>query len=252
MTRVTSVLNQKGGVMKSNIIINLAYGLAKLGKGVLVIDLDQQCNTTSKYLKNEVLTSETITDYFKGEIPNLPIYKTDYNVDLVPASLDLAVATSRVRILDIKLQRGIEAIKDNYDYILIDTNPSITELTFNCIVASDDIIIPSTIDQMSFVGFETTSSVIKDVANAYGREIPHKLLYTKVNENMIISKTKIEEDKENGIDTFNTRIRYQLKPVSECSYSDMMVLDTTIDGKKQIKSGVALDLENLIQEYIGE
>ncbi|MFV0499646.1 MAG: ParA family protein [Bacilli bacterium] len=249
MTRVTSVLNQKGGVMKSNIIINLAYGLAKLGNGVLVIDLDQQCNTTSKYLKNEVPTNKTITDYFKGEIPNLPIYSTDYNVDLVPASLDLAVATSRVRILDIKLQKGIEAIKDNYDYILIDTNPSITELTFNCIVASDDIIIPSTIDHMSFVGFETTSSVIKDVANAYGREIPHKLLYTKVNEKMVICKTKIEENKNSGVEAFETRIRFQSKPVSECTYTEEMVLDTLTD--KKIKTGVALDLENLIQEYMG-
>lgn len=251
MTRITSVLNQKGGVMKSTVIINLAYGLAKQGNSVLVIDLDQQCNTSSKFLKSQEPTKKTITDFFKGEIDGLPIYSTDYNVDVVPASLDLAVATSRVRIMDIKLQRGIEAIKSNYDFILIDTNPSITELTFNCIVASDDIIIPSTIDNMSFDGYKTTSDVITDVEKAYGKKIPYKMLYTKVNENMVISRTKIEEDKANGVDTFNTRIRYQLKPVSECSYSELMVLDTTVDGKKQIKTGVAHDLENLIQEYIG-
>ena len=136
MGRVIAIANQKGGVGKTTTSINLSASLAEKGKKVLLIDMDSQGNTTSGLglEKNEL--DKTIYEVLRNEIPIedaiVEIEECFGNLFLVPSNRNLAGAEIELITLDNMqhiLQRKLEPIKDNYDYVILDCPPALGMLT---------------------------------------------------------------------------------------------------------------------------
>ena len=143
-----AIFNQKGGVGKTTTNINLAACLALKGKKTLVLDIDPQGNTTSGLGVSKRGLEDTVYNILvdKGYDIRNAIIKTDVeNLDLIPASVDLAGAEVELVQVDQRetaLKKGLEQIKGDYDYIFIDCPPSLGLLTINSLAAVDSVLIP--------------------------------------------------------------------------------------------------------------
>lgn len=157
MTRIVSIVNQKGGTGKTTTAVNLSTALARLGKKVLIVDFDPQGNATSgigiKLSENDHGIYEVLCDQ---KAPEDVIKKTYVdNLDVMPATESLAGANIEFVNADNReflLEKKINLIKDKYDYIFIDCPPSLGIITINGIVASRDILVPVQCEYYSLEG----------------------------------------------------------------------------------------------------
>lgn len=147
MAKIISLVNQKGGVGKTTTATNLASYLAQTGKFVLLVDLDPQGNASSGLgvdIRN--LKKSLYHSMVGGEHPRNVIVKTEvFGHDLIPSSQDLAGAGIELVHFDnreFRLYDVLRQIRTEYDYIIIDSPPSLGLLTINGLVASDEVIIP--------------------------------------------------------------------------------------------------------------
>jgi chromosome partitioning protein len=166
MGKAIAIFNQKGGVGKTTTNINLAAGLAYKGKKVLMVDIDPQGNTTSgigirkRTLKNTLYDAliDTSFDVKKAVLPT-----NTKNLFIIPASVDLAGAEVELAQLEGRegrLKRVIDAVKNDYDYILVDCPPSLGILTINSLTAVDSVLIPI---QCEFYALEGVSQLISTI-----------------------------------------------------------------------------------------
>lgn len=157
MARIIAVVNQKGGVGKTTTAINLGASLARAGQRVLLIDLDPQANATSGLgIEHKNLIQGVY------EVLISPISMTEVimstpldNYHVVPATLSLAGATVELVPLDRReflLKDNLTELIDRYDYILIDSPPSLGLLTINGLVAANEILIPLQAEYYSLEG----------------------------------------------------------------------------------------------------
>ena len=168
--QIISVINQKGGVGKTTTVINLAAGLARQEKKVLVIDLDPQGNaTTGLGLSNLESSSETIYGVLNGtKTISEVIKKTDYkNLDIVSSNVDLsgleaetAGDSERAFILKSKLTAYLNDSRGSYDYILIDCPPSLSLITVMALVSSHSLVVPL---QTEFFALEGLTQLMKTI-----------------------------------------------------------------------------------------
>ena len=167
MGKAIAIFNQKGGVGKTTTNINLAACLALKGKKVLILDIDPQGNTTSgvgvskRSLKNTVYNVLIDKTY---DIRKAIVHTQVKNLDLIPASVDLAGA--EIELVDIEgrestLKYGLDKIRDNYDYIFIDCPPSLGLLTINSLTAVDSVLIPI---QCEFYALEGVSQLVSTIS----------------------------------------------------------------------------------------
>lgn len=191
---IISICNQKGGVAKTTTSINLASNLAELGKKVLVVDLDPQYNLTVG-LDFDNTDKKTTFDLLKYEEVNIKdtIYKTDFNLDIIPSCLTLAnleVELSTVMYREELLKDKLETIKDDYDYIIIDCNPALGILTLNGLVASDKVIVAIEPGSFALEGITNLGNFIKKIQRKLNPSLEMMgVLLTRVIKNTNISKT---------------------------------------------------------------
>jgi chromosome partitioning protein len=165
MAKIISLVNQKGGVGKTTTAVNLATYLASAGKFVLLVDLDPQGNASSGLgidIRN--LPKNLYHSMIMNEHPGNVIVKTEHlGHDVIPASQDLAGAGIELVHLDnreFKLYDVLRQIRTDYDYIIIDSPPSLGLLTINGLVASDEVIIPV---QTEYYALEGLSQLLETI-----------------------------------------------------------------------------------------
>mgnify|MGYP004491397825 CR=1 FL=1 len=172
MGKIISMVNQKGGVGKTTTSINLAASLGLLNQKTLLVDLDPQGNTTTGVGIEKGDLSCSIYDALLGNVePIKSVKKTKFkNLDVIPATINLAGID--IEFLDktkedsnfskgSQLKRVLYALKDNYDYILIDCPPSLGILTTNALTASDSVLIPVQCEFFALEGIMQLLNTIK-------------------------------------------------------------------------------------------
>jgi len=179
--RIIAISNQKGGVAKTSTCLNLGISLSLLEKRVLLIDFDAQSNLSflMGYKKPksfyEVLHSgqDGLTKF---------IEKTRYpNLWLLPSNRKMVLLAQKYlheKNFEYLLQEKLNSVKDQYDYILIDTPPSVEFFTLNALIASDFVIIPSQCEYLSTHGVNQIEKIIKTIKRNINRDIDYKVLIT--------------------------------------------------------------------------
>jgi chromosome partitioning protein len=211
MGRVIAFANQKGGVAKTTSTLNLAVALAEVGKRVLTVDLDPQGNLTMSQGLNPDTIERSMYDVLVHRLPlEQVIHKGE--IDLAVSSIDLAgaeLALSSMIGRERALERALQPLKGEYDYVLIDTPPSLGLLTINALVASDGVIVPVQCEYLSLRGLvqlENTLSMIRENLN------PHVsiqgILPTMFDGRTLHAREAVEILQENFGDlVYKTRIR---------------------------------------------
>ena len=169
MTRIYTLVNQKGGVGKTTTAINLGAYLAKMGKSVLVVDLDPQANATSSLgVDKRTVQTSTYDALLADDVPAASIlFNERLQISLLPSSP--ALAGAEVELVEeadreFKLRHALESMDGKYDYILIDCPPSLGILTVNGLVASrDGVLIPVQCEYLALEGLGQISQTIERV-----------------------------------------------------------------------------------------
>jgi len=211
MGRVISFANQKGGVAKTTTTLNLGVAFAEQGLNVLLVDLDPQGNLTMSQGMNPDAIERSMFDVL---VHRLPLQEVVHHaeVDLAVSSIDLAgaeLALSSMIGRERALEKALAVVKDGYDYVLIDTPPSLGLLTINALVASNGVIVPVQCEYLSLRGLvqlENTLSMIRENLN------PHVaiegILPTMYDSRTLHAREAVEILQENFGDlVFDTKIR---------------------------------------------
>src|SRR3989344_730582 len=203
MAKVISLCNQKGGVGKSTTAVNLAAFLAALGKYVLLLDLDPQANATSGFgLNPHRLERSVYHGLIGGCQPEEIIKKTPlFGCEIMPASPDLAgaaVELVNVSGREYRLREFLQRIRCNYDYILIDSPPSLGLLTINGLVAADEGIIPVQCEYYALEGLSQLLKTIDLVRHNLGKDLKIKgALLTMHDRRQKLSNEVVKEVRRN-------------------------------------------------------
>lgn len=170
MARVLALANQKGGVAKTTSTLNLGVALVEFGYRVLGIDMDPQGNLTmSQGLNPEEIHPSMFNVLVQGVDIRDVIYRRE--IDLAASSIDLAgadMSLSSVIGRERVLSKALLMVRDEYDFILIDTPPSLGLLTLNALTASDAVIVPVQCEYLSLRGLaqlERTLELVRDNLN---------------------------------------------------------------------------------------
>lgn len=172
MGKVISIFNQKGGVGKTTTSINLSAGLGKLGKSILLIDLDPQGNSTSGLGLEKREIEKLIYNVLAMDLPiNEAILPTSAeNLYIIPSNNQLAgleIELAKEGNWEERLKSKIKDIKDQYDFIFIDCPPSLGILSVISLIASDSVIIPIQCEYFALEGVSQLFETIELVKRSY-------------------------------------------------------------------------------------
>jgi chromosome partitioning protein len=169
-TQVIALANQKGGVAKTTTTLNLGVAFAEQGFKVLLVDLDPQGNLTMSQGLNPDTIERSMFDVLVHRMPITQVIETR-EVDIAVSSIDLAgadMALSSQIGRERALEKGLAPVRDNYDFILIDTPPSLGLLTINAFVAATGVLVPVQTEYLSLRGLvqlENTLSMVRENLN---------------------------------------------------------------------------------------
>ena len=210
-TRVIAFANQKGGVAKTTTTLNLGVAFSEMGHRVLLVDLDPQGNLTMSQGLNPDVIERSMFDVLVHKVPISEIIE-QREVDLAVASIDLAGAELALSSLigrERSLEKALAEVRGSYDFVLIDTPPSLGLLTINAFVAATGVMVPVQCEYLSLRGLvqlENTLAMVRENLN------PHVsvegIVATMFDGRTLHSREAIEILEENfGELVFRTRIR---------------------------------------------
>lgn len=196
MARIITVAMRKGGSGKTTTTINLAAALAQRGKKVLLVDLDPQANATAAVGVNPLDVKHHVGDLLSSEdvYPMDVIVQTPHGLDLMPSHVDLAKIEGGMQTHDVyALKTLLEPLKTQYDYIIVDTPPSESNLTASALAFANEVIIPLQAHYFAIEGLAQALDMISKVKRGLNKNIKVAgILPTMVNSRTNISKVVIE------------------------------------------------------------
>lgn len=171
-TKIIAVANQKGGVGKTDLTVNISCQLASLGKRVLLIDMDPQANATVYLVPPETEIVKTTADLLLDEeltLEDVVIRNCRENLDIIPSDVSLSACQIKLAndiSMQFKLRKKLKTLVEGsslYDYVLIDTPPSLGLLTVNTLTAATRVIIPIQTHYLAMEGVVQLEETIKKV-----------------------------------------------------------------------------------------
>ncbi len=203
MSKTIAMANFKGGVGKTTSVLNIGAALAQMGKKTLLIDLDPQANLTNSLgvadpgvtIYNILRKTEKIKT--QNVITNLSLIPS--SLELNKAELEMASEFKREEILN----KLLNPIKQQYDYILLDCPPSLGLLTINAFVAADYIIVPIEAEYLALKGY----SILNEAISAVGLHIDHVFITKYDNRKILNRDVKDSIETALGGKLFKTLIR---------------------------------------------
>ena len=241
MCRVIAISNQKGGVGKTTTTVNLGIGLARQGKRVLLIDADPQGSLTASlgYVEPDEIGATimmAIINEKEFEITDGILHHKE-NVDLLPANIELSaleVTMGNVMSRELIMKEYIEAVRTEYDYILIDCMPSLGLMTINALVAADSVLIPV---QAAYLPVKGLQQLIHTIAMVKKR-LNRKLIFEGILLTMVDFRTnyakdvagKVREAYGEKIEIFDTVIPMSVK-AAETSAEGVSIFSHCLNGK---------------------
>jgi chromosome partitioning protein len=213
--KVISFANQKGGVAKTTSTLNLAVAFAESGHRVLCVDLDPQGNLTMSQGIDPDKVEKSMFDVLVHHIPISEVIQKR-EIDIAVASIDLAgaeIAMSTQIGRERSLEKALSEVLDDYDFVCIDTPPSLGLLTINALTASDKVIVPVQCEYLSMRGLlqlQNTLEMIRENLNP--RVEIEGILPTMLDSRTVHAKEAVEILEENFGDlVFETRIKKAIK-----------------------------------------
>jgi chromosome partitioning protein len=244
--KVIAFANQKGGVAKTTTTLNLAAAFAEEGHRVLCVDLDPQGNLTMSQGVNPDALEQSMFDVLVHDLPIREIVRTR-EIDIACASIDLAgaeIAMSTRIGRERSLEKALRGVAGDYDFVCIDTPPSLGLLTINALTAADKVIVPVQCEYLSMRGLiqlQNTLSMIQENLNP--DVVIAGILPTMVDTRTLHAKEAIEILEENfGDRVFGARIRKTVR-FAEAPVKGMSVLKydpngTAADAYRQLAKEV--------------
>ncbi len=231
--KVIAFANQKGGVAKTTTTLNLAVAFAEEGHRVLCIDMDPQGNLTMSQGVDPDTLERSMYDVLVHQVPIRDVIQRR-EVDVACASIDLAgaeIAMSTMIGRERSLEKALKGVESDYDFVFIDTPPSLGLLTINALTAAHKVIVPVQCEYLSMRGLiqlQNTLAMIRENLNP-GVDI-EGILPTLVDTRTLHAKEAIELLEENfGDRVFASRIRKTIR-FAEAPVKGMSVLKYDPDG----------------------
>lgn len=246
MTRIISIINQKGGVGKTTTSQNLSVALRNKGKKVLLIDMDAQCNLS--YSVNAPSSDYTIFDALTSNIPLKNIIKNDFIAGSEQLSSIDNVLNQTGK--EYKLKEVLSQVESDYDFIILDTPPALGTITVNALTASSEALITAQADAYSLQGINQLYPTILAVKKYCNNRLKIcGILLTRYNKRTIISNNaaKAISNKAGELDTkvFDIKIR-------ECTaIKEAQALQKDIFEYAKT-SNASQDYKKLAEEILGE
>ena len=229
--KVIAITNQKGGVGKTTTTFNFGVALAKQGKRVLLIDVDSQSNlTTYAGFYDETKLKYTLTDLMEQSTNDEEIKIKESilhhkeNVDLIPSNLSLSALENSLTYAmsrEYTLRNCLSSIKDDYDYILLDCQPSLGMLTINALASANSVIIPVQSEYFALRGMTDLFKIINKVRRQINPTLKIEgALLTLVDSRTNLPKeiaTQLEDNYGSVLKLFNTQIPRAVKTAESTS-----------------------------------
>jgi chromosome partitioning protein len=252
MTRIISIINNKGGVGKTTSTLNIGIALNKLGKKVLLIDIDPQGNLSDSFINihQEQYTIKNLLEGTITDINQVLLKNVKPNIDLIPSN-NLLNGTDAI-LLNIKaketrLKKALEPIVNNYDYVLIDCPPSLNVLVDNSLTASTEAIIPISTEYHALTGTQTILKDIDEVKQALNSNLILSGVFITMYDERTNNDKEIKEAIQNYFKSlcYNTIIRISVKVKDATNkHTNVIDYDPTSNG--------AIDYMALAKEIINQ
>ena len=220
---IITFAHHKGGTGKTTSCLNIAGYLVKSGKNVLVVDVDPQANATSGLGINPDLLKASMYDLFMGKCPGFQpisitdiIQKTESGIDIAPSSLELVGAEPFLYAIEERakiLAEILLSVKSRYDYILIDTPPSMGQFVINGLVASDHTVVTFDRGVFALQGLHTLMTIFSDIKEIIGNRITPDLA--------ILTRWDCNGTEKTGLRAFFSR--FSLRNTSDRAKEEEMI-----------------------------
>jgi chromosome partitioning protein len=251
MGKIIAIANQKGGVGKTTTAINLAASLAALEFKTLLVDGDPQANSTSGLGYDPKTIEKSIYECMVDGVEAIGLVTaTNINyLDLLPAHIDLVgaeIELINIENREMRMRNSLASVKDKYDFIIIDCNPSLGLITVNALCASDSVLVPVQCEYFALEGIAQLMNTIKIVKDSLNTELEIEgVLLTMYDQRVRLCNMVVEEVRNHFQDlAFETIIPRNIK-LSESPSFGLPVIAHDAESKGAISY---LNLANEILE----